>query len=116
MRQYNRPPTPEQKKRPWMDRFDLPGSDRAQYADIETSPPTDIVSMGKEHDALIWDRGPAGDFVYGALAKANETTQKARYEEFLKFDKKCQEDDILFFKLFFVTDRDAVAVSSVLSK
>ena len=24
MRQYNRPPTDEQKRRPWMDRFELP--------------------------------------------------------------------------------------------
>lgn len=47
MVQYNRPPTEEQKRNPWMDRFETPrggGDNSDTYA------------------ALVWDRGPAGDF------------------------------------------------------
>lgn len=48
MVQYNRPPTEEQKRKPWMDRFMTPDTaaeaNRGAYA------------------ALVWDRGPAGDF------------------------------------------------------
>jgi hypothetical protein len=44
MVQYNRPPTEEQKRHAWMDRFDTPDEN------------------GNTHAALVWDRGPAGDF------------------------------------------------------
>ena len=48
MVQYNRPPTEEEKKRPWMDRFATPYDDANLKKDTYT--------------ALVWDRGPAGDF------------------------------------------------------
>lgn len=113
--QYNRPPTPEQKLRPWMDRFEVPirpqDSVYQSSGDVEESQQDVTKSTGKQHKALIWDRGPAGDFVYGALADADNTTREDRYQEFLAFDRECRDNDILFFKLFFVTDRDSVAVS-----
>jgi hypothetical protein len=46
--QYNRPPTEEEKQHPWMDRF------RTPYDDTEYKKDT--------YAALVWDRGPAGDF------------------------------------------------------
>jgi hypothetical protein len=48
MVQYNRPPTEEEKKHPWMDRFATP------YIDTNHKKNT--------YAALVWDRGPAGDF------------------------------------------------------
>ena len=35
--------------------------------------------------------------------------KKKRYEEFMAFDRECREKDILFLKLFFVTNRDSIA-------
>jgi hypothetical protein len=48
MVQYNRPPTEEEKRKPWMDRFETP------EAATETN--------SGNYAALVWDRGPAGDF------------------------------------------------------
>ena len=50
MVQYNRPPTEEEKKRPWMHRFQTPGED------------ADRKGGNCNYAALVWDRGPAGDF------------------------------------------------------
>lgn len=47
-----RPPTPEQRQKPWMDRgrFEYPED---VYDEVERVP---------EYAAVVWDRGPAGDF------------------------------------------------------
>jgi hypothetical protein len=58
MRQYNRPPTPEQRLRPWMDRFERPSPKLSSPEEgqlTEEGPEAD-----HQHTALIWDRGPAG--------------------------------------------------------
>ena len=66
MRQYNRPPTAEQKQRPWMDRFDTPETGLV-LALPEGSPMEDqedvLAKCQAYHEAMVWDRGPAGDFV-----------------------------------------------------
>jgi hypothetical protein len=62
MVQYNRPPTEEQKRKPWMDRFQLPVASKskedASYQDVEGQGSDGAISKtvpGKA--ALIWDRG-----------------------------------------------------------
>ena len=62
MVQYNRPPTEEQRKKPWMDRFQLPVASKskgdASYQDVENQESGGPISKtvpGKA--ALIWDRG-----------------------------------------------------------
>lgn len=112
MRQYNRPPTEEQKRQAWMNRFELPdtspfgddGGESGQGRGHKTGN-----CIGHRHVAMVWDRGPAGDFVYGALAQASEAERRDRYREFMAFDKQCQRNNILFVKLFFVTNRDSIA-------
>jgi len=104
MRQYNRPPTAEQRMRPWMDRFDVPGS--SSILDLSQTQEDD---GDGEHIGLVWDRGPAGDFVYGNLNELSPEDKKKRYDEFMAFDRECREKDILFLKLFFVTNRDSIA-------
>ena len=61
MRQYNRPPTAEQRARPWMDRFDVPGSSSI----LDLTPTED---ENGEHIGIVWDRGPAGDFVCKSIS------------------------------------------------
>ena len=95
MVQHNRPPTEEEKKRPWMDRFATPIDEK------DTANGT--------YAALVWDRGPAGDFVYGNLNRLCLQDKLARYEEFRAFDLECDQRGILFCKLLFVTDRDSIA-------
>jgi len=117
MRQYNRPPTAEQKLRPWMDRFEVP----------ETSSVALVVESGNSqeqeatmkmlqkcvehrHSALTWDRGPAGDFVYNPEYRAmGPDERREKYREFMEFDRWCFENRILFLKLLFVTNRDSIA-------
>lgn len=81
MRQYNRPPTAEQRARPWMDRFEVPG--QSSLIDLSLNDGED-----NEHIGLVWDRGPAGDFVYGILNELSLADKKKRYEEFIAFDKQ----------------------------
>jgi len=59
-RQYNRPPTAEQRERPWMDRFEVPG---AAFADTDVSlfSKSDEDEDGPPRVGLVWDRGPAGE-------------------------------------------------------
>lgn len=114
MRQYNRPPTEEQKRRPWMDRFEVPDTSTSLAIDGGESGESDSSKMagqcvGHRHTVVIWDRGPAGDFVYGALGKASEAEKRERYREFMTFDAECRKKNILFVKLFFVTNRDSIA-------
>ncbi len=45
----------------------------------------------------------------GNLNELSPEDKKKRYEEFLAFDRECREKDILFLKLFFVTNRDSIA-------
>ncbi len=98
--QYNRPPTEEDLRHPWMWRFKEPSIKNED---------------GKERKAaLVWDRGPAGDFVYGALCDLPQHEKQRRYYEFHKFEEKCTSEGILFLKLLFVTDRDSI--SSTLGK
>jgi len=92
--QHNRPPTPEQLLRPLMERFAIPSDDK---------------STNGGYHALVWDRGPAGDFIFGYLAHATPQERQDRYEEFLKFDLFCRNNDILFCKMMFITDRDSIA-------
>ena len=105
MRQYNRPPTREQRMRPWMDRFEVPGGASSV---LDLTPDDDQDGDG-EHIGLVWDRGPAGDFVYGNLNELPPEEKKKRYDEFKAFDRECREKDILFLKLFFITNRDSIA-------
>ncbi|KAL3795879.1 hypothetical protein HJC23_002150 [Cyclotella cryptica] len=107
MRQYNRPPTAEQRARPWMDRFEVPSDttllDLTSNADDEKTDDDDV------RIGLVWDRGPAGDFVYGNLNELPLETKLKRYKEFRDFDRQCREQGILFLKLLFVTNRDSIA-------
>ncbi|GKY96811.1 hypothetical protein MPSEU_000640300 [Mayamaea pseudoterrestris] len=99
--QHNRPPTPEQRNKPWMDRS------RFQYPDDmydqDSEPP--------DYAALVWDRGPVGDFVYGNLDKLSFEEKMQHYKEFREYDYNCRHNDVLFFKCFFVTDRDKIAAT-----
>jgi polyphosphate kinase 2 (PPK2 family) len=97
--QHNRPPTPEQKAKPWMDRI------RFEY-------PDDLYDDDEEVPAfasVMWDRGPAGDFVYGGFQDATLSEKMQRYEEFRTYDYNCRAEGVLFCKVFFVTDRDSIA-------
>ena len=62
-----------------------------------------------QHIAMVWNRGPAGDFVYGALGEAPESEKCDRYREFMAFDNECFKKNILFIKLLFVTNRDSIS-------
>eukprot|EP00980_Cylindrotheca_fusiformis_P028310 scaffold22591_cov125-Cylindrotheca_fusiformis.AAC.6 len=97
--QHNRPPTAEQRQKPWMDRS------RFEYPDDVYGPEERV----PEYTALVWDRGPAGDFVYGNLSELTETEKMKKYEEFRVYDAKCKEEGVLFFKLLFVADKDSIA-------
>jgi len=117
MRQHNRPPTKEQKSQPWMDRFEPPDvseeisdierAERGEQAALEVKQASGCV--GHRHKAMVWDRGPAGDFVYGDLSAASAKEKNSRYREFLEFDAECKRKNILFCKLMFVTNRDSIA-------
>ena len=120
MRQYNRPPTPEQKAQPWMDRFDVPDTTCIAVSVNDGGGNDDDYDknewmkkcMDHKHNALVWDRGPAGDFVYNPEYRAMEMEdRKERYKEFMEFDKECFEKRILFLKLLFVTNRDSIAAT-----
>ena len=63
MRQYNRPPTPEQRLRPWMDRFDKPEILASHSHESKTGDEHKKNCEGHTHCALVWDRGPAGRFI-----------------------------------------------------
>jgi hypothetical protein len=97
--QHNRPPTPEQKAKPWMDRirFEYPAD---MYSDDNEAP---------AYSSLVWDRGPAGDFVYGSFSDLPLNEKLERYEEFRTFDFNCRNEGVLFCKVFFVSDRDSIA-------
>ena len=58
---------------------------------------------------MVWERGPAGDFVFGSLGNASESEKKDRYREFMEFDQECFRNNILFIKLMFFTNQDAIA-------
>lgn len=110
--QYNRPPTPEQRLRAWMDRFDIPETSMV-FAVPEGAPMVDqddvMAKCQGIHEALVWDRGPAGDFVYGELGDATDAVRGDRFREFMKFDREMYEKNILFCKLLFLTNRDSIA-------
>lgn len=107
IRQYNRPPTTEQRARPWMDRFELPGKE--SILDLTSNSTDDKTDDCDLRIGLVWDRGPAGDFVYGNLNEKSSHERQQRFQEFIDFDKQCREKDILFLKLLFVTNRDSIA-------
>lgn len=92
--QYNKPPTEEEKKKPWMWRFKQPATA------IEGKP---------KKSALVWDRGPAGDFVYGGFNDLPPEMKQKRYIDFHDFEEDCLNNGILFCKLLFVTSRDAIS-------
>jgi hypothetical protein len=73
--QHNRPPTPEQKQKDWMDRG------RFQY-------PIDMWKGEEEipeYTAVVWDRGPAGDFVYGQYRDLPPLEKEDKYAEFVRY-------------------------------
>ncbi len=73
---------------PWMDRFEIPGDSSS----ICLSPNTMNDNADcKERMAIVWDRGPAGDFVYGNLNGLSPAEKKARFDEFIAFDMKVRE-------------------------
>jgi len=101
--QHNRPPNEEQRRKPWMDRS------RFEY-------PQDVFSHGlaegediPEYTALVWDRGPAGDFVYGTMGSLHDTEKQTKYDEFRSYDTQSRQEGVLFCKLLFVADRDSIA-------
>lgn len=71
--QHNRPPTAEQRSKGWMDRgrFEYP----CDMWEGEEVP---------EYTAVVWDRGPAGDFVYGSFRKLSPEAKEAKYNEFIR--------------------------------
>jgi polyphosphate kinase 2 (PPK2 family) len=97
--QHNRPPTAEQKAKPWMDRirFEYPED---MYTDQDEVP---------AYSSLVWDRGPAGDFVYGSCSDLPLDEKQKKYEEFRTYDYNCRNEGVLFCKVFFVSDRDSIA-------
>jgi polyphosphate kinase 2 (PPK2 family) len=97
--QHNRPPTAEERKKAWMDRA------RFQYPQDMYDSDDDVPDFA----SVVWDRGPAGDFVYGTLDELPITQKLERYSEFRRYDNRCRADGVLFLKCFFVTDRDSVA-------
>ena len=99
--QHNRPPTPEQRKKPWMDRI------RFEYPDDMYEDSNDI----PDYASIVWDRGPAGDFVYGGLQNLPLDQKLKRYEEFRTYDFNCRAEGVLFCKVFFVTDKDSIAAT-----
>jgi len=99
--QHNRPPTPEQRAKPWMDRI------RFEYPDDMYDDPKDV----PEYASVVWDRGPVGDFVYGSLDQLSPEEKLKKYNEFRKYDYNCREDGVLFFKCFFVSSRDSIAAT-----
>ena len=118
MRQYNRPPTAEEKIRPWMDRFETPDTSGTVALAVTNEGGGDhsITSamlakcVEHHHAALTWDRGPAGDFVYNPEFRAlGMEERREKYREFMEFDRWCFENRILFLKLLFVTNRDSIA-------
>lgn len=121
MRQYNVPPTAEEKLRPWMDRFETPDSSRTVALAVgsgngedETAATMEMLKKCVEHNhaGLVWDRGPAGDFVYNPVFRAmGKDERREKYREFMEFDRWCFENRILFLKLLFVTNRDSIAAT-----
>jgi polyphosphate kinase 2 (PPK2 family) len=99
--QHNRPPNAEQRKKPWMDR------DRFEYPEDMYEEEKDV----PEYSALVWDRGPAGDFVYGNMSDLSLAEKLKKYEEFRTYDAGCRAEGVLFCKLLFVTDRDNIAAT-----
>jgi len=89
--QYNKPPTEEEKSYSWMWRFKKPSS-------------KDIGKM----TAIVWDRGPSGDFVYGNLNQLSPEEKREYYASFQNFEEECISQSILFFKILFITDRDSI--------
>ena len=76
MVQYNRPPTEEQRKKPWMDRFQLPVASKskgdASYQDVENQDSGGPSKTVPGKAALIWDRGEAWVLdMYFSFAKRN---------------------------------------------
>jgi len=99
--QHNRPPTPEQRAKPWMDRI------RFEYPEDMYENEDDVPA----YSSVVWDRGPAGDFVYGTFSELPKSEKLIKYSDFRKYDANCRADDVLFFKCFFVTDRDSIAAT-----
>lgn len=99
--QHNRPPTDEQKKYGWMNRirFEYPDD---MYGKEESIP---------QYAAVVWDRGPVGDFVYGSLNELSIDEKLKQYREFREYDYQCKNNNVLFCKVFFVTDKDSIAAT-----
>lgn len=87
--QYNKPPTDDEKSKPWMWRFSKPSS-------IAPS-------------SIVWDRGPAGDFVYGKLSDLPGEEKQDYYNSFESFEKECISENILFLKILFIASRDSIS-------
>ena len=68
-----------------MDRFEAPGP--SSIVDL-TPNTTDENDKDNEHIGLVWDRGPAGDFVYGNLNELSPEEKEKRYQEFIAFDQQ----------------------------
>jgi polyphosphate kinase 2 (PPK2 family) len=85
--QYNKPPTLKEQTHPWMWHFETPST---------TAPSTSIV----------WDRGPAGDFVYGKLSDLSHKERQGYYASIQAFEEKCSSESFLFLKILFIANRD----------
>ena len=121
--QHNRPPTPYQRTQPWMSRcrFEYPndiyngenanGENGGENGGTGTGTGTSATKL-PEYMALVWDRGPVGDFVYGKLNELSIEDKIEKYKEFNEYDRTCYSDEgILFFKCLFVTDKDSIAAT-----
>lgn len=63
------------------------------------------------YTALVWDRGPAGDFVYGQFKDLSMAEKEAKYQEFVQYDEACRQEGVLLLKLLFVADKDSIALT-----
>ena len=87
--QYNKAPTEEERTHPWMWRF--------------AKPSLEIPS------SIVWDRGPAGDFVYGNLDELSKDEKQEHYHSFERFEQECISESILFLKILFISSKDSIA-------
>lgn len=117
-RVYKTPPTEEQICQGWMNRFETPDTsslpiDRVEGGEMDgenkNKTKGEECTGDHQHIAVVWNGGPAGDFVYGALGEAPESEKCDHYREFMAFDNECFKKNILFIKILFVTNRDSIS-------
>lgn len=79
-------PTAAERKQHWLKRF--------------------MRGVPNKGEVVFWDRGPAGDSVYGG---ANDTKTKTMAKEFVGFEKNLADSGVLLVKIELYADRDKQA-------